>query len=300
MLAFFAALLLQTSQPVSNMLTSKRAHSCADTMLNAQLQFGCQADGASDDTVCLQAAIDAAVRCGGKTLFLPVGTYRLTAPLLIHGHMQLVGEGASGSCHGEGNFTADRRGTVLVQTNTNADALQVSVGDQCESVQLRDFSIFAKPAHSSGAAVHVLSVGNCLVDAKFERLLIDNFETGVHCECCQNAALNDLKIRRCWGRGVIIEGSPSIPWSRDVGDSRIAGLNFFGCKREDEKDGCNSHAAIEYREGGSWFITQSKFLLGEYGVLLNQTRAPTGTLLISGNSFEEQRRWNIACKKCTV
>ena len=270
-------------------------YSCADTMLNAVTQFGCQADGVSDDTACLQRAVDAAISCKGKAVFLPVGTYRLSSHINISGHMQLIGEGASGSCHGEGNFsTMHQHGTVLQQTNPEADVLVIAVPSDCESVQLRDFSLFAKPQHSSGAAVHVVSETNCLVDAKFERLLIDNFQTGVHCECCQNAALNDLKIRRSWGVGVLIEGSPTIPWSRDVGDSRIAGLDFFGCKREYETDGCNSHAGVEYREGGSWFITQSKILLGEFGVLLNQSRAPTGTLMITTNSFEEQRQWSIA------
>merc|ERR1719198_1585525 len=75
-------------------------YTCSDTMLNAKKQFGCVADGLTDDSHCLQAAIDAAIACGGKALFLPVGTYRITRSLHVSGHMQLLGEGASGSCHG--------------------------------------------------------------------------------------------------------------------------------------------------------------------------------------------------------
>ena len=74
MLAIFATLLLPMSQPDSSIhMSSERTYSCADTMLTAQLQFGCQGDGLHGDTACLQAAIDAAVLCGGKALFLPVG-----------------------------------------------------------------------------------------------------------------------------------------------------------------------------------------------------------------------------------
>eukprot|EP01047_Picozoa_sp_COSAG01_P047781 COSAG01_NODE_4598_length_4887_cov_8.259816_1_plen_478_part_10 len=272
---------------------------CADTMLNARTQFGCVADGQADDSAALQAAIDAAVRCRGKTLFLPVGTYRINRQLNISGHMQIIGEGASGSCHGLGNFSVDQRGTVILQTNPRADGIFVSVGSQCESVQLRDFSIVARPIHSEGAAIRVVGTGgNNMVDGKFQRLLVENWGVGVHCLACQNAALTDIKIRRPWGVGVIIEGDPAISWDQDAaGDSRIAGLDFFGCQRNGAgggHDGCHSHAAIEYRNGGSWFISQSKFLLGDYGLLLNQTRGPTGTLLVTGNSFEEHEVSSIA------
>eukprot|EP01043_Picozoa_sp_COSAG02_P016758 COSAG02_NODE_744_length_17752_cov_56.794992_3_plen_467_part_00 len=270
------------------------SHACSDTMLNAKTQFGAVGDGITDDSAHLQAAIDAAVGCGGKALFLPVGTYMLTRALRVTGHMQMLGEGASGSCHGlDTNVSAgNMRGTVLLQTNSSADGLYVSVGSHCESVQLRDFSLVARPTHSAGAAVRVVGIENNMCDGKFERLLMENWQTGVHCLACQNAALNDLKIRRPWSHGVIIEGDPHISWDQDAaGDSRIAGLDFFGCQRNGAgggHDGCHSHAAIEYRNGGSWFISQGKYLLGDYGVLLNQTRGPTGTLLITGNSFEEQ------------
>ena len=82
-----------------------------------------------------------------------------------------------------------------------------------------------------------------------------------------------------------------------AGDSRIIGLDYFGCQRDGAgggTDGCHSHAAIEYRNGGAWFISQGKYLLGDYGLLLNQTRGPTGTLLITGNSFEEQMISSVA------
>jgi hypothetical protein len=48
--------------------------------------------------------------------------------------------------------TSDMRGSVLLQTNPLADGILVNVGAQCESVQLRDFSLVARPAHSLGVA----------------------------------------------------------------------------------------------------------------------------------------------------
>ena len=277
-----------------------QSHTCSDTMLNAKTQFGAVGDGVTDDSASLQSAIDAAVACGGKAVFVPVGTYVLTRSLQVSGHMQMLGEGASGSCHGlDTNVSAaNMRGTVLLQTNSSADGIYVSVGSHCESVQLHDFSLVARPVHSTGAAVRVVGMENNMCDGKIERLLIENWETGVHCLACQNAALNDLKIRRPWGTGIIIEGDPHISWDQDAaGDSRIAGLDYFGCQRNGGgggHDGCSSHAAIEYRNGGAWFISQGKYLLGDYGLLLNQTRGPTGTLIVTGNSFEEQLVSSIA------
>ena len=193
-------------------LESSYEYTCSDTMLNAKTQFGAVGDGVTDDSEHLQKAIDAAVGCGGKALFLPVGTYMLSRALRVSGHMMMLGEGASGSCHGlDANVSAaNMRGTVLLQTNSSADGIYVSVGSHCESVQLRDFSLVARPVHSTGAAVRVVGIENNMCDGKIERLLIENWETGVHCLACQNAALNDLKIRRPWGRGVIIEGSVSL------------------------------------------------------------------------------------------
>jgi hypothetical protein len=62
--------------------------------LNVQ-DFGAVGDGTTDDTTSIQSAIDAA---NGQTIYLPPGTYRITAPLLIgdiYGEMVGSGVGVS-------------------------------------------------------------------------------------------------------------------------------------------------------------------------------------------------------------
>lgn len=53
--------------------------------LDAKRDFGAEGDGKTDDTKALQAALDEAVKgTKNSTLFLPSGTYRITAPLIIN------------------------------------------------------------------------------------------------------------------------------------------------------------------------------------------------------------------------
>ena len=50
---------------------------------DVRTDFGAAGDGIHDDTKPIQAGIDAAIRAG-TVVFIPRGTYRVTAPLLIN------------------------------------------------------------------------------------------------------------------------------------------------------------------------------------------------------------------------
>ncbi|KAA0154150.1 hypothetical protein FNF29_02770 [Cafeteria roenbergensis] len=69
--------------------------------VNAVADAGCKADGKADDTPCLQAALNgssaersarAEGAAGTRFVFLPHGTYRITAPLAVPAGTTLVGE----------------------------------------------------------------------------------------------------------------------------------------------------------------------------------------------------------------
>lgn len=64
-------------------------------LYNAVFDYGAVADGVTDTTTEIQAAIDAAEAAGGGTVFLQAGTYKVTG-LTINGHVKL-----SGSSDGE-------------------------------------------------------------------------------------------------------------------------------------------------------------------------------------------------------
>lgn len=54
--------------------------------------FGAVGDGVTDDTASIQAAIDAVIAAGSKTLRVPSGTYLITAPLTYTKQLVLIGE----------------------------------------------------------------------------------------------------------------------------------------------------------------------------------------------------------------
>lgn len=60
--------------------------------LNARTDFLAVGDGAIDDTAAIQAGIDSATVSGG-TLYLPRGTYRTTAALILKAGVTLIGDG---------------------------------------------------------------------------------------------------------------------------------------------------------------------------------------------------------------
>jgi hypothetical protein len=60
---------------------------------NVKAEFGAAANGIADDTAEIQAAIDAANTQGGGIVFLPRGTYLISATLTLYSKVILLGEG---------------------------------------------------------------------------------------------------------------------------------------------------------------------------------------------------------------
>lgn len=59
--------------------------------------FGAKGDGASDDTKSIQQALNQGI---GKTIFFPMGNYRITKPLILPNSIKLLGEGDVGGTGG--------------------------------------------------------------------------------------------------------------------------------------------------------------------------------------------------------
>lgn len=70
--------------PVENLVTALGSYIANNAILNVK-DFGAAGDGVVDDTAAIQAAMDA-----GLAVFIPAGTYRITAPLVIASDGQVL------------------------------------------------------------------------------------------------------------------------------------------------------------------------------------------------------------------
>ncbi len=99
--------------------------------------FGAAADGISDDTSALNAAIKCAEKTGGA-VYLPKGTYKLTSPVTVPSAVQLIGDFKAPT---EENPKTD--GTVLaIYTKTVADGGDTQFFKLCQGSAMRGFNIW--------------------------------------------------------------------------------------------------------------------------------------------------------------
>lgn len=105
--------------------------------------FGAKGNGTHDDTTKIQSAINAAQSTGGGTVYLPAGTYKTTATLLITANnISFYGEGAA---------------SILAGSFADGDILRVApaAGSTANVANglFYDFAIISTVAKTSGAAL---------------------------------------------------------------------------------------------------------------------------------------------------
>jgi len=75
------------------MSLTKVSYSMIDGAVYNVLDYGAVGNGSTDDTVAIQAAIDAANAAGGGTVYFPAGTYKLTDTVNLKANVKLQGAG---------------------------------------------------------------------------------------------------------------------------------------------------------------------------------------------------------------
>jgi len=136
-------------------------------------QFGAKGDGATDDTIAIQAAINAASNSMHREIYFPAGKYNYTKLYCYYdavlnpaynvnrnGELTFTGDGISpengGSC-----------GTILYTTITSGDALNVgSAANDVVPYNTRDF--IARDISFEGATSGTLVLARGVVSARFE------------------------------------------------------------------------------------------------------------------------------------
>lgn len=78
-------------------------------------RFGAKGDGVANDTAAIQSAITACQNAGGGVVFIPHGTYLISAPLVVSAdNVTIMGDGWGAQLLAANNWTA---GTYLIQVN---------------------------------------------------------------------------------------------------------------------------------------------------------------------------------------
>jgi parallel beta-helix repeat protein len=83
--------------------------------------FGAVGNGVADDTAAIQAAIDAVGSAGGGSVYVPVGTYKLTSSLTVtNDYVSIIGDGSSASI-----LLGNNPVNWIIKFNANADYMKL-------------------------------------------------------------------------------------------------------------------------------------------------------------------------------
>lgn len=146
--------------------------------------FGAKGDSQADDTSAIQTAINYVQTAGGGTIFIPAGTYKLTATISITANrVRLIGEQVGQSLSS---------GTTLKQTSSTTDIISISAPSQAlTGVSVQNLNLVGNSGGSTGSGIHVSSSAHTI-----SGLYIDNVSAlqcaqhGLFCEASSNFIFN--------------------------------------------------------------------------------------------------------------
>lgn len=139
-----------------------------DTLVLNVKDHGAKGDGATDDTVAIQAVIDTVGTAGGGTVYFPTGVYIISSALNLGGntHHSVLLQGCGGS------YNSDTEGTVIKQTSTSAHGIVSAdtVGLAIEGITLDG------PGSGTGDGIHLTwTVNQNILGLRFDRLNVSHF-----------------------------------------------------------------------------------------------------------------------------
>ena len=134
------------------------------------LDFGADPTGSTDSTAFMQAAINACVT-SGAALYIPTGTYKITASLTIGARIRMYGDG-------------NRRSIISLNTSsTSTYALSISITDNSSIIGLDIGGIGiignAGSAYGCGIYVATTATNSAISQSILHDIYITNVTTGV-------------------------------------------------------------------------------------------------------------------------
>jgi hypothetical protein len=248
------------------------------------LDFGAKGDGSNDDTAAIQAAINylTSASITGGILFFPQGFFITTAALTITKGMTVLGSGI-----GAGSGAGNSGGTLIRNIATTGDVFTVSSNDGVIFENFAIDSTVVKDSNTAGIRIQG-SGGSGTINrhSKLEKLRINNMSVGIWWDSAAECVVHACDIQDYINIGI---------YSQQTGATDFGQSLIHGCVIWDLNVG-TSQACIRYDKGGDLKIVGNKLLGSQFGFRLELDDGPTGTLLFSANSFEQQ---TVYCMRFT-
>lgn len=114
-------------------------------------EMGIKGDG-SDEYMALQNAITFCIKSNTRVLYLPVGNYKTSKPLIIKS--QSSNPFVTLTITGESSYWDANQGTTLTYTGTNGAAIIIQRGKGCQVSNLKIIGRFSAPSFSNSVAFY--------------------------------------------------------------------------------------------------------------------------------------------------
>lgn len=236
-------------------------HPADTSRLTSVKDFGAVGNGTTDDTVAIQAAINA-VQGTGRSLLFPVGSYKVSSTLSVTGTLRLVGE--------------SRNGSVITWASTTLHVLSVA----CDTGISVDRLTFSGPAGPTAGNIITLtgSATQNIFSTFRECTFVYGFNQIVTVAAC-DWVIENCVFTEYVNYGVYVSDTFNV----DAGDSFIGnGCTFFTSSA--------TGVGIYQVSSGGLKVVGNKLLGGLYGYQMSLSTLGTATvdLLLIGNSIENQ------------
>lgn len=157
--------------------------------------YGATGNGTTDDTAALQAALNAASAAGGGAVYIPRGTYKISAALAVDSSTIIQGDGMNV--------------TIISQTSTTSDGL--SATDK-RYIVLRDFQLKG-PSSGTGRGINLKFSASPVANVNFVNLIVQNWGgDGVHLETPITSTLINVRSQSNGGNGFFQNSGTSVSY----------------------------------------------------------------------------------------